>query len=458
MKTRLTSEITEIDNVTEPELATSNNGGRVERQLAERMSKRVVIVGSGLAGYSAAIAACAYSLPIMITGDAFGGALASAKPLNYWPGAVQGAKHSDLAASLHDQATRLGVKLIHDTAESIDTSAKPYVISFKVRESIKADAIIIATGLAPKTLGLSEETELIGRSVFTSSAVMGGPHKDVAVVGNDERAADEAIALSKMANRVTIVCSANKLSCSSHTLTRLTQITNITVEYETAVLSYVTDDSECGPLLWQLLCRCPAGVSVVDATAVVLSVGCGPKVDHLLPTSALTAEGYIKANITEPALEGIFGAGSAVEGVIDQAIMIAASAYVAAHAAIVYLDSNQLPESSRIIPFTEDRKMAIEVETSKERKVNTESGKVICLPPPEEGRVRKVVNATSEEDAVKGAVMGPERPISPKSNENLHQTVKIIEKDRKRRLKCDKKSLKVMEVSINGGPRPPHDD
>ncbi|MFP3037632.1 MAG: NAD(P)/FAD-dependent oxidoreductase, partial [Candidatus Hodgkinia cicadicola] len=246
-----------ITNMAELELAASNAREVVERQLAERMAKRMVIIGSGLAGYSAAIAACAYTLPILITGNAFGGALASAKPLDYWPGAVQGAKHSDLAASLHDQAARLGVKLIHDTAESIDTSAKPYVVSLKNQGPIEAGAVIVATGLSPKTLGLSEESELLGRSVFTSSAVMGGPHKDVAVVGNGERAVDEALALSKMADRVTIVCSANKLSCPSHGLTRLARTANITVEYETSVIAYVTDDSEGGPLLWQLLCRCP---------------------------------------------------------------------------------------------------------------------------------------------------------------------------------------------------------
>ncbi|MFP3037636.1 MAG: NAD(P)/FAD-dependent oxidoreductase, partial [Candidatus Hodgkinia cicadicola] len=249
--------ISPFDNMTKPELGTLTAWERVERQLAERMAKRMVIIGSGLAGYSAAIAACAYTTPILITGDAFGGSLANAKPLEYWPGAVQGAKYSDLAASLHDQAARLGVKLIHDAAVSIDTSAKPYVVSLKCKETIEADAIIVATGLTPKTLGLSEESDLIGRSVFTSSAVMVGPHKDVAVVGDGERAVDEALALSKMAAQVTIVCNANKLSCSSHTLTRLAQTANITVEYETSVIAYVTDDSEGGPLLWQLLCRCP---------------------------------------------------------------------------------------------------------------------------------------------------------------------------------------------------------
>ncbi|MFP3037661.1 MAG: NAD(P)/FAD-dependent oxidoreductase [Candidatus Hodgkinia cicadicola] len=486
--------MTPIINMAELELAASNAREHVERQLAERMAKRVIVIGSGLAGYSAAIAACSYASPIMITGDAFGGSLANAKPLEYWPGAVQGAKHSDLAASLHDQAARLGVKLIHDTAESIDISAKPYVVSLKGQEPIKAEAIIIATGLAPKTLGLSEESELLGRSVFTKSAVMGGPHKDVAVVGDGERAVDEALVLSKMANQVTIVCSANKLTCSSHTLTRLAQTANITVEYETSVIAYVTDDSEGGPLLWQLLCRCPAGVSVVDATAVVLAVGCGPKAD-LLPSAALTSEGYVKANIDGPSLEGIFGAGSVVEGVIDQAIMIAASAYVAAHAAIGYLESIQMTESSRVIPLSAERKEALDkVAPPEERveevkdggviplpppeegktKVEVKDGGVIPLPPPEEGKTKVEVKdgrtdkgeIPPEEEGVKEEVkdggtdkgnlspsplngeVPPEGPTNLKSKESSDRIDKAVDKARKRKLKRDKKSFKLTELTI----------
>ncbi|MFP3037605.1 MAG: NAD(P)/FAD-dependent oxidoreductase [Candidatus Hodgkinia cicadicola] len=316
-----------------------------QQSLPTTVTETLVVVGSGLAGYSAAIAACAYSRPpLLITGPSLGGRLTDAEPLDYWPGAAPDAKGSALATSLHAQAARLGVRFINDTVKSINTEAKPYVISTECNGFVVASAVIVATGLSPKLLGLNDESLLIGRSVFTSSAVMGGPHKDVAVVGNGSLAIAEALELSTMVAQVTVVCDAPSFTCSPALFAKLADVTNVKVACGASVLSYITDESEGGPLLWQLSCKGPSeAVFTVDATAVVLAVGYEPKVD-LLPSEVKTADGYVKANAD--ALEGIFCAGSIVEATSDQAIMIAASGYEAARRAECYLAAEERKQAA----------------------------------------------------------------------------------------------------------------
>ncbi|MGP1916351.1 MAG: NAD(P)/FAD-dependent oxidoreductase, partial [Candidatus Hodgkinia cicadicola] len=284
--------------------------------------ERLVVLGSGLAGCSAAVGVCSHGTPpLLITGPILGGTLASPGNIDFWPGAAPDAKSSDLAAALHAQAVRLGTKFMFDSVQSIDTNVYPYIITTKQGGLLSASAIIVATGLTPKTLNLKDEVSLLGRSIFTSAATINGPHKHAAVVGDNCAAVNEALALSTIASHVTLICGALQFSCPPSLVLKLSQTSNIRVEFNASVSSYATEVSDGGPLLRGLTIKRSNETFTIIASIAVLALGSEPKVD-LLPSEAKTAEGFIKQNFTSSNLKGIFAAGSIVESVPDQQIML----------------------------------------------------------------------------------------------------------------------------------------
>ncbi|MFP3019036.1 MAG: NAD(P)/FAD-dependent oxidoreductase [Candidatus Hodgkinia cicadicola] len=328
-----------------PETSPSTDG-KTPQPAPLRRSERFVIIGSGLSAYSASFAICeAATPPLIITGPTLGGTLASPGSIEYWPGADADAKSSDLAIALHVQAARLGTRFMFDSVVSIDTTSQPYAISTKRGGLLSASAVIVATGLTPKTLNLKDEVSLLGRSVFPSAALINGPHRHAAVVGNDSAAVNEALALSKKVSRVTLVCGASQLSCPPSLTSALSQTSNVHVEHNAEVSAYATDESDGGPLLRGLTLKRSSEAFTVLATVTVLALGSEPKVD-LLPPEAKTAEGFVKTNITSPNLKGIFAAGSIVESTPNQLIMRSASGFTAATNALRYLSSAESSAAS----------------------------------------------------------------------------------------------------------------
>ncbi|MGP1912189.1 MAG: NAD(P)/FAD-dependent oxidoreductase, partial [Candidatus Hodgkinia cicadicola] len=152
IKTLKTSPTAEVEVKTSQPVASE---AKTPQPVDFRRSERLVVVGSGLSAYSASLyATSAATPPLMITGPTLGGALASQGNLDHWPGAAADAKSSDFAAALHVQAARLGTQFMYDSVVSIDTTTQPYNISTKSGGLLSASAIIIATGLSPKTLNL----------------------------------------------------------------------------------------------------------------------------------------------------------------------------------------------------------------------------------------------------------------------------------------------------------------
>ncbi|MGP1918594.1 MAG: FAD-dependent oxidoreductase, partial [Candidatus Hodgkinia cicadicola] len=274
--------------------------------------------------------------------------LAAPGNIDFWPGAAPNAKSSDLAAALHAQAARLGTKFMFDSVQSIDTTSYPYTITTKQGGLLSASAIIIATGLTPKTLNLKDEVSLLGRSVFTSAATINGPHKHAAVVGDNCAAVNEALVLSTMVSQVTLICGALQFSCPPSLVTKLSQTSNIRVEFNASVSSYATDESDGGLLLRGLTIKRSNETFTIIATVTVLALGFEPKVD-LLPSEAKTVEGFIKADLTSSNFKGIFAAGSIVESVPDQQIMLSASGFSAAINAIRYLSSAVASAASEVV-------------------------------------------------------------------------------------------------------------
>ncbi|MFP3038996.1 MAG: NAD(P)/FAD-dependent oxidoreductase, partial [Candidatus Hodgkinia cicadicola] len=282
-------------------------------QVKVRTVEKVAIIGSGIAGYSASHPVCANHIsPLMLTGVVVGGHLTKPKSLKFWPGAQPNMLSTELATSLNEQALRLGVRFLYDSVQSIDFNVQPYTIVTSQGKVIFAETIIIATGLEPKTLNLPNESELLDRNVFTSAASIKTPHKDAAVIGNDESAVEEALTLSTTIPQVTLLCSSPQLTCPPSQLLTLTKTANIRMEYNVKVTSYLTDKTDNGLVLRGVTYEQSSKTISLDVTAIVLAQGSKPKVD-LFPDSAKTTSGFIKTSFDDPSLKGIFPAGSIVE-------------------------------------------------------------------------------------------------------------------------------------------------
>ncbi|MGP1919125.1 MAG: FAD-dependent oxidoreductase, partial [Candidatus Hodgkinia cicadicola] len=399
IKTLKTSPTAEVEVKTSQPVASE---AKTPQPVDFRRSERLVVVGSGLSAYSASLyATSAATPPLMITGPTLGGALASQGNLDHWPGAAADAKSSDFAAALHVQAARLGTQFMYDSVVSIDTTTQPYNISTKSGGLLSASAIIIATGLSPKTLNLPGEASLLGRSVFTSAASINGPHKDAALVGSDSSAVEAALALSKIVSQVTLVCAASQLSCPPSLASQLSQTTNIHVECGTEVAAYVVDESDGGPLLRGLSVKRSNKPFTINATIAVLALGSEPKVDFL-PPEAKTAEGFIKSNLTA---KGIFAAGTIAESTPSHLAMIAASGFAASMAAVNYLSAaaSKSPAQPAAASIEIKPKLA-EAEVKAPASAPTSEAKVDVIAKPAEAGKQTSTEASAES------------PVSPTSS------------------------------------------
>ncbi|MGP1914775.1 MAG: NAD(P)/FAD-dependent oxidoreductase, partial [Candidatus Hodgkinia cicadicola] len=408
VKTLTSPTSTEVESKTSPQPVEKGTG---TPQPVVR-SERLAIIGSGLSAYSATIFACsAGTSPLLITGPVLGGALASPGTIEYWPGAAPNAKSSDLAAALHAQAARLGTKFMYDSVQSIDMSVQPYLIKTKLGGLLFASAVIVATGLSPKTLNLKDEVSLLGRSILTSAATVNGPHRGAAVVGNDCAAINEALVLSAKASKVTLVCGAPQLSCPPSLATKLSQTANIRVEYNATVSSYAIDESDGGPLLRGLTLKRSNEVFSIGATVVVLALGFEPKVD-LLPAEAKTAEGFVKSDFSTSGLKGIFAAGTIVESTSNLQIMISASGFTAATSAIRYLSSVEASAASKevvqpaAVPAEDKTKLA-EASTIATASVPTSEAKADTTSKPTSASETPSAEASSETKVAAAPLIAP---------------------------------------------------
>lgn len=169
--------------------------------------KRVTILGSGPAGYTAAIYAAMAGLePLLIHGPSTGGQLMLTTTVENFPGFANGIMGPDLMEETHKQAERLGTEFLQDLAESVDLSAQPFLVKTASQE-ILTDSLIIATGASAKQLGLASEKSLIGRGVSYCATCDGFFFKDkiVYVVGGGDSAMEEATVLAARAKTVTII-------------------------------------------------------------------------------------------------------------------------------------------------------------------------------------------------------------------------------------------------------------
>jgi len=303
-------------------------------------TRQVVIIGSGPAGLTAALYAARANLqPLLIEGLEAGGQLMLTTMVDNFPGHRDGILGPDLMAEMRAQAERFGAEIVQGNVTSVDVATRPIVVRMSETE-YTARTLIVATGASAKLLGLSAERTLMGHGVSTCATCDGYFFRghDIAVVGGGDSAMEEAIFLTKFADKVTVVHRRETLRASKIMQDKARANPKIAWMLD----SEVTDipDDGCGEVRSMVVRHNKSGeTTVVPVTGVFVAIGHTPNTSLFAGQLEMDAGGYIvtrdgsKTNIA-----GVFACGDVQDHVYRQAITAAGSGCMAALDAERYLE------------------------------------------------------------------------------------------------------------------------
>jgi thioredoxin reductase (NADPH) len=293
----------------------------------------VIIVGSGPAGYTAAIyAARAQLSPILYEGSVTaGGALMNTTDVENFPGFPEGVMGPDLMDSLRKQAERFGTKLITDDIVSMDLAGEVKTIKDGSGNTLQAKAVILATGSAYKEIGLTNEKRLSGRGVSWCATCDGFffREKVIAVVGGGDSAMEEANFLTRFASKVFVIHRRDSLRASKIMVERATANPKIEFIWNTEVIDVLGEDKVTGLKLRNLI---SGEESDKDFDGLFVAIGHLPRSELLIGQIDLDGEGYVKVDgrSTRTNQKGVFACGDLVDHTYRQAITAAGSGCQAA--------------------------------------------------------------------------------------------------------------------------------
>ena len=293
----------------------------------------VVIVGSGPAGYTAAIyAARAQLSPVLYEGSVTaGGALMNTTDVENFPGFPEGVMGPDLMDSLRKQAERFGTKLITDDIVSMELASDVKVLTDGSGNTLKAKAVILATGSAYKEIGLTNEKRLSGRGVSWCATCDGFffREKVIAVVGGGDSAMEEANFLTRFASKVFVIHRRDSLRASKIMVERAHANPKIEFIWNTEVIDVLGEDKVSGLKLRNLI---SGEESDKDFDGLFVAIGHLPRSELLVNQIDLDGEGYVKVDgrSTRTNQKGVFACGDLVDHTYRQAITAAGSGCQAA--------------------------------------------------------------------------------------------------------------------------------
>ena len=295
--------------------------------------RNVVIVGSGPAGYTAAIYAARAQLdPIIYEGSVTaGGALMNTTEVENFPGFTDGVMGPDLMDSMRKQAKRFGAELITDDIVEMDLTGDVKVLKDGSGNTVKAKAVILATGSAYREIGLVNEKRLSGHGVSWCATCDGFFFRDqtIAVVGGGDSAMEEASFLTKFASKVVLIHRRSEFRASKIMVERVLANPKIEVLWNTEVTD-VLGEAKVEAL--QLRDTVTGSESKRDFTGLFVAIGHIPRSELIVGQIDLDNEGYVKAEgrSTRTNLSGVFACGDLVDHTYRQAITAAGSGCQAA--------------------------------------------------------------------------------------------------------------------------------
>jgi thioredoxin reductase (NADPH) len=315
--------------------------------MSEAKHCRVLILGSGPAGYSAAVYAARANLnPVMVTGMQQGGQLTTTTDVDNWPGDDEGVQGPELMERMRKHAERFGTEIIFDHINTVDLSERP----FKLKGDTGAytcDALIIATGASAMYLGMESEEAYKGRGVSACATCDGFFYRNqkVAVIGGGNTAVEEALYLSNIASEVTLVHRRDALRSEKILQDHLFEKAengNVNIEWDT-VLDEVLGDAS-GVTGIRVRNVKTEETKEIDLMGVFIAIGHKPNTE-IFEGQLEMENGYIKVqsgiqgNATATSVPGVFAAGDVMDQVYKQAITSAGAGCMAALDAEKFLDN-----------------------------------------------------------------------------------------------------------------------
>lgn len=313
--------------------------------MASQKHHRLIILGSGPAGWTAAVYAARANLkPVLITGLEPGGQLTTTTDVDNWPGDVEGLQGPALMERMKQHAERFNTEIIYDHIHSVDLKKRPFILHGN--ETYSCDALIIATGASAKYLGLESEKHFMGKGVSACATCDGFFYRNqkVVVVGGGNTAVEEALYLSNIASHVTVIHRRDKFRSEKILIDKLMKKVEegkIDVEWNSVTEEIV--GNETGVTGIRIQNKITHESKVIEATGAFIAIGHTPNTGIF--TDQLNLEnGYIKinggamGNATATSVAGVFAAGDVTDQIYRQAVTSAGSGCMAALDADKYLD------------------------------------------------------------------------------------------------------------------------
>ncbi|MCW2941490.1 MAG: thioredoxin reductase, partial [Actinomycetia bacterium] len=289
--------------------------------------RNVIIIGSGPAGYTAAIYAARGDLkPLLFEGSVTaGGALMTTTDVENFPGFPDGIMGPDLMDNLRKQAERFGTELITDDVTEVDLTANPKIV--KVGDDVyRAHAVIISTGSGYRKLGLESEKRLSGRGVSWCATCDGFffRDQDIVVVGGGDTAVEEATFLTRFARSVTIVHRRDTLRASKIMQDRAFANEKIKFAWDSEVVDVIGEQKVSGVRLRNVK---TGEETTLEATGLFIAIGHDPRSELFAGQLDTDDEGYllVKSPTTETKIPGVFASGDVVDHIYRQAVTAAGS-------------------------------------------------------------------------------------------------------------------------------------
>jgi thioredoxin reductase (NADPH) len=299
-----------------------------------------LIIGSGPAGYTAAIYAARADLkPVMITGIQMGGQLTTTTEVENYPGYPDGTQGPEMMEDFRKQAERFGTDIRFGYVSSVDFSVEPKKIIVDDSKVMTADAVIIATGASAKWLGLESEQKYNGFGVSACAVCDGFFFKgqDVAIVGAGDTAAEEATYLAKLCNKVYMIVRRDEFRASKAMVNRVLNTANIEIIYNSETKEILGNGQTVNGV--KIMNNQTNEERVLDVTGFFVAIGHKPNTDVFKDVIELDEAGYIKTvpGSTRTNVEGVFAAGDVQDKIYRQAVTSAGSGCMAALDAERYL-------------------------------------------------------------------------------------------------------------------------
>lgn len=292
----------------------------------------VIIIGSGPAGYTAALyTARAQLAPVVFEGTSFGGALMTTTEVENFPGFRDGITGPELMDQMREQALRFGADLRMEDVESVSLDGPVKSVTTAEGETVRARAVILAMGAAARYLGVPGEQDLLGRGVSSCATCDGFFFKDqdIAVIGGGDSAMEEATFLTRFARSVTLVHRRDEFRASRIMLERARANDKITIVTNKAVLGVDGDQTVTGLRIRDTI---TGEESTLPVTGVFVAIGHDPRSELVRDVLDTDPEGYVqvRGRTTATSIEGVFAAGDLVDRTYRQAVTAAGSGCSAA--------------------------------------------------------------------------------------------------------------------------------